>query len=232
MDLKELKRGEKPLIRGCFLFSGAGDESAEAALTDDRCVLLSVPAGTVLSEVCDYRRSLGLVLSGSVRVDKVSDREYLMTDLKKGGLFGAASLYDEPGETPLVTRLTARTDVRIVFFRGDLLRELMRADFLITENYIRFLTGRIKFLNDKIQRLIYTSADTALAHYLLEHAGDGGTISPNLSALADELAIARASLYRSLRTLEENGCLKKSGRKITILDREALAAFAAKEEQK
>ena len=155
-----------------------------------------------------------------------------MTSLKKGGMFGAASLYDEPGATPLVTRLTAHSDVRIVFFRGSLLQELMREDLRIAENYIRFLTGRIKFLNDKIQRLIYTSADTALAHYLLEHTEGGGTVSPNLSALADELAMARASLYRSLHNLEQNGCIKKTGRRIAVLDREALAAFAEKEEQK
>ncbi len=231
MDIKTWKRGDKALIRGCFLFCGAPEELILRTLEDERCSLVSAPAGSVLSEICDYRCSLGLVLSGAVRVDKVADRRYTMTYLRKGGMFGAASLFDEPGSTPLVTELTARTDTRIVFFPGGLLRELMQNNYFIAENYIRFLTARVKFLNGKIQSLIYSSADMSLAHYLLEHASEGQTtVAPNLSALADELNIARASLYRSLRALEESGCIKKNGRRITVLDPARLAGLAEKEQ--
>lgn len=226
MDIRELKRGERALLRGCFLFHGAPEELADRAIGDDRCVVIEAPAGAVLAEVYNYRCCLGLILAGSVRVEKLADRRYPMTNLRKGGMFGAASLFDEPGETVLVTELTARTDVRIAFFPGEVLRELMQEDFSVTENYIRFLTGRIKFLNGKIQSLIYTSADTALAHYLTEHAGeDHTTVCPNLTALAEELNIARASLYRSFSALEEAGCIKKTGRRITVLDPERLAGM-------
>jgi hypothetical protein len=64
-----------------------------------------------------------------------------------------------------VTILTAGKLTRILFFPQSLLTDMMKENSLIAENYIRFLTGRICFLNEKIQGLISVSADAALARY-------------------------------------------------------------------
>jgi hypothetical protein len=86
----------------------------------------------------------------------------------------------------------------------------MREDSEAAFNYIRFLTDRVRFLNKKIDGLVAEGAVASLRHYLLQNAaasGDRRIVRPagSLSALAEQLNIARASLYRAVRRARARG---------------------------
>jgi CRP-like cAMP-binding protein len=220
MDIDCLKRGEFELIRNCFLFEGADRAFVSRALADARCRLVETRKGAVVYDVFDYRRSLGFVFSGRIEVTKPSSSRYSMTTLTKGSLFGSADLYDE--DAAVVTVLTAASDCRIVFFPLSLLEALMREDSAVAFNYIRFLTDRVRFLNEKIDGLVADSAMASLRHYLVQNAvtdGERRIVRPagSLSALAEQLNIGRASLYRAFDALEREGFLQRSGREIEML---------------
>jgi CRP-like cAMP-binding protein len=221
MDKTKLKRGEWELISCSALFQGAGDGIVDRALEDPRCRLIALAKGAVVFDVFDYRNCLGLVLSGGIAVTKPSGSRYMMASLGRGSLFGSANLYDD--DTDVVTVLTASSDSRILFIPRELLEGLMREAPVAALNYIRFLTGRVRFLNDRIQGLISVSAEAALKQHLIQNAvacGDRHLVRlhGSISTLAETLNIGRASLYRAFEALRRSGKIRKNGKEIEIID--------------
>ena len=124
--------------------------------------------------------------SGAVLVLSPSgSRSLIMRELGRG-YFRRAGLFVE--ETDYVTTLTAKSPCRVLFISQDLLRRAMAADFTLVENYIRFLSGRLRFLNRKISGLAACTAEEALAIYL--SGLDSEVRVPSYSRLAEELGSA------------------------------------------
>ena len=232
MDISVLKRGEFQLIERCFLFNGTDRVFLSRALGDVRCRFVEVRKGDVVFDVFDYRNTLGFILAGRIKVTKPSSSRYSMTTLEKGSLFGSADLYDEDVE--VVTVLKAAANCRLVFFPRGLFETLLGEDNTLSLNYIRFLTGRVRFLNEKIYTLVAENTLASLHHYLAANAEPDGSrllvrLDGSLSALAERLNIGRASLYRALDALEREGVIARNGREITIVDPEKLAAMHQEE---
>lgn len=229
MDIIDLKPGEWELISGCALFKGIGEQPVTRALEDERCRLVTLDKGAVVFEAFDYRNCLGIVLDGGIAVTKKSGARFLMADLGRGSLFGAANLYDDE-DAGVVTVLTASSACRIVFFPRALVEALMGEVNGIALNYIRFLTGRVRFLNDRIQGLVSGSAEAALKQYLLRHSVTRGEklvvpLTGSVSSLAETLNIGRASLYRAFQALQRAGAVRKNGRNIEIIDPTGLSEY-------
>jgi DNA-binding MarR family transcriptional regulator len=93
---------------------------------------------------------------------------------------------------------------------------MLRADFRLAENYIRYLTRRIYFLNDRIEELICPSTDQRVLLYLTQNAEDG-RFTLAMTTLAQSLSISRASLYRALDKLEAAGRIRRDGRTIELV---------------
>ncbi len=215
------------LISGSFLFRGTPPQFVSEAVEDPRCALQRFQKGQVIYDLHDYRRDIGLILTGRVQVEKFppDGGSFLMNTLVPGSLFGAAAAFCD--EREYVTRLTAVRDSRIVFFPQELLTDLMRRDFTVAENYIRFLSDRIRFLNNKIGGLLISGAGTTLRHWLVNNTtqSEGSLyvdVDVSMSALAGMLHMGRASLYRAIEELEREGLIKREGRRIYILRPENL----------
>ncbi len=82
-------------------------------------------------------------------------------------------------------------------------------------NYLSFLTGRIFYLNRRIDAYTGGSAECRLAMYLLDNQQDGVppkvTLPFGMNKLAELLGIGRASLYRAMETLEKKGIAARKG---------------------
>lgn len=150
-----------------------------------------------------------------------------MNILKRGSLFGAAALWD--GHEGYVASLTAAEKCKIMFFSQELLEAAMKKEPELAINYIRFLTDRVCFLNDKIQSLIAGRSENTLAQYFeacTQRLGNTFELEIGLTELAAVLNISRASLYRALNVLESENAVKRDGRNIEILDYEKLRSYS------
>ena len=211
--MAQLNPEELTLLRGVFLFQGAGELALEAA-ADPRCQTAEAARGQVIYAPHRFRRSLGVLLAGRVQVGK---GELLVSSLGPGDLFGAAALFNDRED--YATTLTARAPCKLLFFPQEQVAGLLEAHPELARNYIRYLSGRIRFLDRKIEGLIAGSAERRLAQYLLERQ-TGGAVVLDCSAtgLAARLNVSRASLYRALDSLAAAGAIEKSGRTVKILD--------------
>ena len=211
MELTDLHDGELELIRTAFLFRGQDEACVRACIGAEGCTLETFSKGDTVYEPEEFRRSLGILLSGHLRVTK---GELVVNQLRPGDLFGAAALFTE--EEPFETTLTARAPCRVVFLPQDLVSGDLAAYPGIARNYILYLSGRIHFLNRKLDSLLASGAAEKLTRYLLDHTDGDGVLECSATELAKRLDVGRASLYRAFSELEERGAITRRGKLITV----------------
>ena len=192
--------------------------AAGVALADRRTPRRSAARGEVLLRSGHWRRCLGVVVQGAVRVNK---GELLMSVLRRGDLFGAAALFNDRPD--YATTLTARSPCALVLLPQDLVEELMGRWPQVGRNYVAYLSERIRFLSAKIDALTAGPALRKAAQYLLSRQdGETAELDCSITDLACRLGVSRASLYRALDGLEAAGSIARKGRRVRILDQTAL----------
>ena len=213
---------DRQILQEFFLLRGLPLRERTEVLADPRCVVAAYQRGDVIYSATQFDRALGLVLSGAV---EVAGGPALLHYHQAGDVFGVAGLFGEVDR--YVSTLTARTATRICFFPEQLLTDLFAASPCATQNYIAFLTDRVRFLNAHIEAISQPDTARLLAHFLRKQADGFPVVSLAMSVntLARQLNTSRASLYRAFESLQVRGIIAKHGKVITILDREKLEAL-------
>ena len=85
--------------------------------------------------------------------------------------------------------------------------------------YIAFLSGRVRFLNEKIALFTEDSARQRVYRWLCANCGEKGSLPKGLSMtkLAAGLSMGRTSLYRALEELENAGLIVRDGKRIEVI---------------
>ena len=200
---------ENGLLAACPLFRGV-ENGLLRRLTREADPLSFVPGQTVY-EPGNFRRCLGVVLSGQLQVTKGA---LAVSALGPGDLFGAAALYSD--EPEFASTITAKRPGRCLMLDQALVDRLLAEQSQIRENYLRYLTGRIRFLSGRLQTLAQSGVEGKLARYLL--AAGTGELTCSAIQLCQRLGISRASLYRAFADLEDSGLITRRGKTITVLD--------------
>ena len=220
MDFK-LPARQMTLVQNCPLFAGCGEETLRCALTDAGCTMAEFVTGQTLYRPDHFSRSLGVLLSGSVRVTRDA---LVISVLSPGELFGAAALFND--RTDYATTLTAAAPCRVVLLEQALVSRLMDLDSRVRDNYIRYLSGRIRFLSGKVQSLAAAGVDGKLARFLLGRlTPDQPELTCPSADLARRLGISRASLYRAFEALEHRGLITRQGRTLRVTDFTGLESY-------
>ncbi len=209
-------------ISKLFLFDGM-----DFSLLDDKYKIMSsvvsieYEPGSIIQSSDIKPLGIGIITGGSAKIysDSKSNSPLLRT-LPLGGEFGVASLFSSGSYT---TCVIADENCEASYISKKTLEMLFANETQISINYIKFLSGRISFLNQKLSTYTRTSAEDKLAYYLFEcETDDEGNIAVNYSQLADVLNIGRASLYRSLDKLSSCGIIERTSKTIKIIDRNKL----------
>ena len=118
--------------------------------------------------------------------------------------------------------LTGKTDElrRIMKDEQEDVDRLLGEEPLLRRNYLRYLSGRIRFLSGRLGALAQTGAEGKLARYLLS-SGEPSVHAP-ATDLAKRLGLSRASLYRAFEALESAGLIRREGKTVFVLDRGGL----------
>lgn len=161
-----------------------------------------------------YSPVICIIIKGEARVSK---GETVISHLKDGEIFGAAFLYNQSYE--FENTVTALTPLKVVIIEKSGVDQLIKCDSSISFNYISYLSERIGFLNDKIEGYTKPSAEEKLLLYLKKNADINNgkcEISVSMTELSHVLQISRASLYRVIETLEQQGKICRNGKKIYV----------------
>lgn len=188
------------------------------------CAARTFETGEILQSAAAPLGGLAYIYRGTATVlSDGSDKAVLLRSLSCGDVIGASTLYSANRGYSTVIRADKACSVFVI--PEEQIKRIISTSSVAAENYIRYLTDKICFLNRKITAFTAGSAEAKLAVYLLGLPRDSdGTVSLpcSLSALADMLNMGRASLYRSLDSMTENGILARERKKITLLNVDAL----------
>lgn len=216
----KLSANDIDILMHSELFHGTAETVLTKMAAGTDCEIIHYDKGDVIYSKTCFKRSLGIILDGTVKVYKESSDGHciLFNTLCRGDMFGAAALFNE--EKEYVTELRAARSCRVIFFSQRLITRGIERDSRFAENYIKYLSDRVRFLNKKLFSLTGGTAEQRLSQYLLDNLCEDElrTLPLSMTQLSSELNISRASLYRAFDSLIESGVIEKSGRKIRIAD--------------
>lgn len=194
MKLVPKRSKQFEVLRRMFLFDHVKMEVAESVFQSPICECFEFEQDEFIYTRNNFRRCMGLVVSGKVRAVKhaqegdpalsggyVSAGSFsgevrtvkhsqeggiiLLNTFSSGGVFGVAGLFQNSSE--YVSDVQAIRRSRVLFLPEELLRSLFRREPMTAENYIAYLTTRICFLNNRIDIFTGGSAEQRLAGFLL-----------------------------------------------------------------
>lgn len=224
MKLNEI---ETELVSKTELFRGLPPSVLTRILAVSDCTAAEYEKNEVVYDKTNFYRSLGIVLEGRLRVTKenADKRPIVMSTLQRGAMFGAAALFNS--EPEYATKITAIERSRVLFLPQRLIKRMIEREPDIAENYIRYLSERILFLNRKIYFLTAGTAEQRLAGFLLDNlaVGEFSEMPMTMHRLADALNMSRASLYRAFDELTASGAVSKQGKLVCINNAELLKNF-------
>lgn len=231
--MKEVKKQKQyaALLAQTFLFNETDGGLVELAFQDAECRCMEFDSGEPVYTRSHFSTSMGLVLSGKLTAYKPSEdgSGLPMNTFYPGGIFGVAGLFHQTKR--YVSEVKALKRSRVLFLSQGLLQRLFQQDYRIAENYIAFLSSRICYLNSRIDHFTGGNARRRLSSFLLsisERSADPlkFELPGTLTQLAGTLDMGRASLYRAMDSLEQEGILRRSGKTIVLIDLERLKSGA------
>lgn len=200
-----------------FLLNGLTEKELETcrrlAVTEEK----TYSKGDKIYTPQQSQKALAIVLDGHVRVWQ---GRVPMNDLLSGDVFGVAALFGTDEDYP--STVVAQSDCRVLFIPQETVVTWMREVPTVAQNYVGFLSDRIRFLNRRLSTLTAGQAERKLWQYLLANRDENGvvTVVGGMSELAERLDIGRSSLYRSLDALAQIGKIRRERKKIIILKTE------------
>ena len=166
-----------------------------------------------------YRNgALAIILNGKATVKRQNDIGDSITirAISSGELFGAASVFGDwkDGKSSII----ANTSCEILYISEENFCKLIKIYPQISINYIEFLSGRIRFLNRKLDAFTAKTTEERLYEFLLSLSDSEGNIALNfgMAELARRLNVGRTSIYRDIDALQSKKLIKRDGHNFKI----------------
>lgn len=200
-----------------------------ASLPDDALRSLPVTvraldAGQVLFRRGDAGATVYVVASGRVKITSAAGlRELLLAIIEPGSMFGELALLDgRPRSASAVALSPARL---LVLHRRDLLA-LLAAHPPAALALLGELAARIRRLNHTLEEREALSIPARLARKLLELGDRLPELTLRQQELGDMVGATRESVNKHLRAWAQAGLVATLRGRLTLLDRDGLAALA------
>lgn len=182
-------------------------------------------SGAHIAQSGEPVNSFLIVTEGTVKGEMIdfAGRVIKIEDIPAPGTLASAFIFGNRNRFPV--NVVALTDAEILIIdKNDFLRLMIRNDRILV-NFLDMISNRSQFLSEKIKFLNFRTIKGKLAQYILQiAAGRGGSVrlERTQNDLADFFGVARPSISRSIREMEDEGLIIAHGKEITILDEKRL----------
>jgi CRP-like cAMP-binding protein len=215
-------------LSACKLCQGIPPQTLEQILRKTMLRTCNYRKGDVVAFEEDECTSLGIILSGSVTVQRLlpSGKQVAMDTLQTGDSFGEVIIFSDQQVYPAT--IVSEEDTKIAFISKEDVLRLCLLSPVFLNNFVSLLSNKILMLNRKIKNLSFSSVRQKTAHYLLEayRAQQSTRLKFNTSRsdMANQLGIPRPSLSRELAAMQAEGLIEYERGNIHILAIESLEA--------
>ena len=204
-------------LEQCVLFRDCPSEVIRSLMQDPTVHAESYRQGEYLMRRDCESHQIGVLLKGYAAVERKCDDGMMhMSRLQPSSLFGAASVFS--GDASYVIDIRALRDCTALLIPEETLVRWMQENPQILQNYLKYLTGRIRYLNQRLDALSKNNVPAKLMSFFLSESQDGVVQIKSYSELADSLCLSRATLYRALDTLCAEGRILRQGKQIILVE--------------
>jgi CRP-like cAMP-binding protein len=197
-----------------------------------RCALHRFGNGQLLVARDAPADEVHLIVDGRVRIHicTADGREVLLTHLQEGGIVGDFAAVDGGVRT---TDAHACGNVLSASLSAADFRQLLHAEPLVEERYLRSLVGLVRILTERIVELSTQAVQARIRAEVLRqaHAGQGGGAvariepAPRHADLAAQVGTTREQVTRELSALARDGLLQKDHGVLVVTDLPRLEAL-------
>ena len=213
------------IVQKCRLFARL-QSSARARLAAS-AKLCEPAAGTIMFRQGDPCPGVFIVGSGLVRVYKLapSGKEQVLHLAGPGATFAEAAVI---GGFACPAFAEAVESSQVALIPTADFQAFLKSDH---QGCIDLLIGLASWLHhvvDLLEDLTLRDAAGRLARHLIQHVGDGGRIElPSMRKhLASQLNLTPETLSRTLRRLDQDGCISAEREALIVVDMQRLSAVA------
>jgi CRP/FNR family transcriptional regulator len=221
------------MLKATPLFA-ALDESELTSLAA-RCGIQSFSAGQVLFSEGEACAGLYIVVSGRVRIFKISPngREQVLAIEGPGASVAELPVFDGG---PYPASAAALEASELLFVSRSDLRAICLEKPEVALKLLQVVGARLRRLVGIIEELSFTTVRHRLISWLLRQAGSEGlqtergvvfSLNASHQELAAQIGTVRELVSRNLARLQAQSFIEMNGRQITILDRAGLEADLA-----
>ncbi len=204
-------------LKETILFRNVHEEWIRAWLKRSQVSVSEYETGEYLFRKTDTSERIGILLRGTADVSRVSSDGLMhMSTLKKNDLFGAASLCSETDA--YVTDIRCNERCRALLIGEETMLSLLSENQTVLRNYLCYLNRRIRFLNNRLDALSKNTVAARILTYLEAEAKDRVYHVGNYTKLSESLCVSRATLYRAIDALEEEGKIQRNGKEIILTE--------------
>ncbi len=202
-----------------FIFKGLNKTEIEE-ISAQFPPLQNYKKGEIIYSSNTFKNALGFVVKGNAVAVSNNDNKVYLKSFNENMCFGAAALFGD--NEAYVSTVTAKTDISILFISEDQLKAIFTKYPKTAINYIAFLSDKVRFLNTKLRVISCMSAEDTILTYLsnVTDSDNYAQIPKNMTVFAKMLGLSRASLYRALDNLVENGSILKENNKFKVIKNE------------
>lgn len=186
-------------------------------------------AGQMVSLEGDDCQAVRFVARGLVRVRQISmeGREHVLAYLGPGGCFGLAAVANGGVNLATVDSLMESVLYIIPSPRFD---ELLRQHSDLSLAVAQSLASEVRQLTDMVKELAFHTVRARLARFLLGHAEDGPPERRwTQEMIASQIGSVREVVGRVLRSLADEGLVRRERGQVVVIDREGLLREAEAE---
>lgn len=205
-----------------FPFKNITEESLNKIIESLNCEIQIFSKGDVVFSDSSYEKKIGFIMDGECKVYKsrAEKDSVFLNNLKKYSSFGILSVLNPEDEYP--TQVIATKSTKVLFIPAEEFISIIKRFPTVAMNVICFLSKRISFLNKKLGTFSAKSVEDKLALYIIEKSNECNSLPYSATKLSTLLNTGRASIYRAVESLCDQGAIKIENKKIIILNKSKL----------
>lgn len=211
-------------LKKSILFKNVSNNNLENILNFVDYKLINLEKEDILFDSYTSTDLIGIILSGKIFVEKIlpCGKEVLVFAKSTGELFGEVATFSNAEQYPC--NVIAKTKCQVILFKKSELLKMLSCDTQILNNFLYLISSKALSLNHKVESLSYTSAKQRIVHSLIKDFDYDKKICTikipfSKKVWASKLNISRSSLYRELKSLDDESLIKiEDTNSIKILD--------------
>ena len=194
-----------------FLFASLNYDTIKELLTLPGSSIKEFSPRQIIQDK-ENHNSIGIIINGKAIIKSGTDGA-ILNKLQQGSVYGVAGVFKAPTHSTIVE---AVTNCKIITFNKEFIELCITKNHQTSLNYIKLLTEKIDFLNNKINSFAGKSSENKLYCFLnqLPRTDNYTILSYDMSTIAKMLGIGRATLYRAFEKLEGDKLITKKDKKI------------------